>query len=63
MEDDNNNIFIGSTLFSIKSDIGSLKALASTEKAKIILDCLMSLVKSLTDSDFEGEGTHEQNME
>jgi hypothetical protein len=63
MDEDNNDMYIGSNLFDIQCAIGALKPFAATNKAQIILDCLTALLKTLNDSDFEGEGTHEQNME
>jgi hypothetical protein len=63
MDEDNLDLYIGSELFSILSSITCLKPLALTEKAKITLDCLYALTKTLTDSDFPSESRTEGSDE
>ena len=63
MDEDNLNLYIGSELFSILSSITCLKSFALTDKARITLDCLYALTKSLTDSDFPSESRMEGSDE
>lgn len=58
---DDINFYICITVGSLKSNLTELAHLVKTQKAQIAVDCMKSLLQSITDQDFQEE-TNEQNM-
>lgn len=58
---DDINFYICITVGSLKSNLTELAHLVKTQKAQIAVDCMKSLLQSITDQDFQEE-TYEQDM-
>ena len=65
---ESNAVYIGFAKQNVSSGVRDLKAVARTDRSKVVLDCISTLLNSLDDSDFDlsddkGEGYDKFDLE